>query len=291
MTMIAYAQNGEDVVLARLFDRQETGHYLDVGAWDPVVDSVTKHFYDRGWRGVNVEPHPDSAARLRDERPGDVTLELALSRRAGTATLHVDRAGRSGLSTLDGRTARRVLDEGESAVRVRTSTLAAVVGEHVPWPVDFVKIDVEGHERAVIAGADWTRFRPRVVVVEATEPNSKVPSHRRFEPLLAAAGYVCVLFDGLNRFYARAGDREARRVLATPANVLDDWVRYELVVERERASRLAESCAALERRCAELEGRPMRSADGAGAGPRRPTSLNGSKSTPRPQRRVPGASS
>lgn len=253
--MISYAQNGEDVVLARLFDRQPVGHYVDVGAWDPVIDSVTKHFYDRGWRGVNVEPHPQCAAQLRAARPEDVTLELALSRRPGSATLHLDGGGRSGLSTLDGRTAKRVLDEPRADLRVRTSTLAAVVAEHVAWPIDFLKIDVEGHERAVLAGADWSRFAPRVVVVEATEPNTAVPSHRRFEPLLLEAGYRCVLFDGLNRFYAREQDATARQALATPANPIDDYVRYDLVNQAEEARRLAEERAELAERCTRLEQR------------------------------------
>jgi hypothetical protein len=53
-----YAQHGEDRSLAGLLGRRRRGFYIDVGAWDPVQDSVTKHFYDRGWRGINVEPHP-----------------------------------------------------------------------------------------------------------------------------------------------------------------------------------------------------------------------------------------
>ena len=53
--MISYAQNAEDVVLARVFAGRNTGRYVDVGACDPVRDSVTKHFYDHRWRGINVE--------------------------------------------------------------------------------------------------------------------------------------------------------------------------------------------------------------------------------------------
>ncbi len=93
------------------------------------------------------------------------------------------------------------------------------------------------------------------MVVEATEPNSAVASHRRFEPLLLDAGYRCVLFDGLNRFYAREHDALARRLLAAPANPVDDYVRYDLVHQTEEACRLAGERAALEARCARLERR------------------------------------
>ena len=54
--MISYPQNFEDAVLNRVFHDVENGRYIDVGAYDPVIDSVTKHFYDKGWTGVNIEP-------------------------------------------------------------------------------------------------------------------------------------------------------------------------------------------------------------------------------------------
>ena len=56
MTMISYAQNAEDVLLNRAFAGRGDGFWIDVGASDPVVNSVTKHFSDHGWRGINVEP-------------------------------------------------------------------------------------------------------------------------------------------------------------------------------------------------------------------------------------------
>ncbi|MEU4801431.1 FkbM family methyltransferase [Actinosynnema sp. NPDC023587] len=235
--MISYAQNGEDVVLARLFHGRGTGRYVDVGAADAVQDSVTKHFYDLGWRGLNIEPIPAQADRLREARPEDVTLAVAIGASPGTATLHVV-ADRSGWSTLDadlatGYRAELRVDEVEVPVR----TLADVLDEF-PGPVDFLKIDVEGAEQAVIEGADWTRHAPRVVLVEATEPGSPTPSHAGWEPLMLAAGYAFVLFDGLNRFYARESDTEARTVLSAPANVFDQYVRAEHA--GQRAARVAE---------------------------------------------------
>jgi len=224
--VISYAQNGEDVVLARLFHGRTTGRYVDVGAADAVHDSVTKHFYDLGWRGVNVEPIPDQARRLREARPQDVTLAVALGARAGSATLHLV-PERSGWSTLDASLAAAYRAElAVEEVEVEVRTLADVLDEH-PGPVDFLKVDVEGGEQAVLEGADWARHRPRVVVVEATAPGSPTPAHEGWEPLMLAAGYRCALFDGLNRFYASADDAEALAVLAAPANVFDQYVRAE----------------------------------------------------------------
>jgi len=117
-------------------------------------------------------------------------------------------------------------------VEVELTTLAALLDAH-PGPVDFLKIDVEGAERAVIEGADWTRHRPRVLVVEATEPGSPKPTHEQWEPMLLDAGYRCALFDGLNRFYGQSDDADVLAALAAPANVFDDYEPYEHVRVRE----------------------------------------------------------
>lgn len=233
--MISYAQNAEDVVLARVFAGQETGRYVDLGAGDPVVASVTKHFYDRGWRGINVEPIPDKARELREARPGDLTLQVAIGAVPGTAKLHVVEE-EWGWSTLDDDLAVRYRDDREWQVRtveVEVTTLAALFDEH-PGEIDFLKIDVEGAERAVIEGADWLRHRPRVLVVEATEPGSPAPAHDEWEPMLLDAGYRCALFDGLNRFYGRADDADCLKLLSAPANVFDEFEPYALARLREQ---------------------------------------------------------
>jgi hypothetical protein len=72
-----------------------------------------------------------------------------------------------------------------------------------PWPVDFIKIDVEGMEHEVVISADWNQLDVDVVIVESTRPNSTLPSHEEWEPILLDAGYLFRMFDGLNRFYSR----------------------------------------------------------------------------------------
>lgn len=229
--MISYAQNGEDVVLARLFAGRTTGRYVDVGASDPVKDSVTKHFYDLGWRGINIEPIPAVADALRAARPEDVTLQIALGAQAGDIELHLV-TDKEGWSTTDDTLAESYRGELRMEdVPVRMRTLADVLTEY-PGPVDFLKIDVEGAEEAVLRGADWTAHRPRVVVVEATKPGSPTPVHQSWDPLLVDAGYRCVLFDGLNRFYAQESDAEAREVLAAPANIFDDYETVDVAQRR-----------------------------------------------------------
>ena len=228
MTFVSYAQNFEDVLLWRALRSVGPGFYIDVGAAHPDIDSVTRALYDRGWCGVNVEPVAASAQRLRAARPRDVTLQVALGEAPGRADFFVVQGTDTGLSTTDAAMAEEYdparFDVGRTEVEV--DTLAAVCRRHAAGPIHVLKVDVEGAERAVLAGADFSVFRPWVVLVEATAPMSTVETHLDWEGILLAAGYRFVWFDGLNRFYVAEERAEALAPhFQTPPNVFDDFVR------------------------------------------------------------------
>jgi FkbM family methyltransferase len=232
--MISYAQNFEDVVLDRVFRDTETGFYVDVGAHDPDVCSVTRHFYERGWRGINIEPGL-VFDRLAAARPRDVNLQLAASDRAGEV-LFYEFPGADGLAGLspDVPEPFRPLAGRRFARTVRAAPLRDILAEHAPPAIDFLSIDVEGHEREVLLGNDWGRYRPRVVLVEATLPTTQVLCHDRWEGVLLSAGYLFAYFDGLNRFYVRREDADLLDRFSAPPNVFDGFVPAEVVALRGR---------------------------------------------------------
>lgn len=225
----SYAQNAEDVRLRRAFAGQATGFYIDVGANHPVTFSLTKHFYDSGWSGINVEPLPAQYERIRAARPRDTTLNVGCSSQAGTLTLYEALGGVSGMSTF---TLEEVAEHRQKGFEFRevscpVLTLASICEEHAAGrTIDFMSVDVEGHEASVLAGADFERFRPRVIVVEATRPNSTEPTHERWESLIVNHGYLFAVFDGLNRYYVRREDEALVPALSLPPNVFDDYVPF-----------------------------------------------------------------
>ena len=199
---LSYSQNLEDYHLSLAFAGKASGTYIDVGAGHPIADNVSFWFYERGWRGIAVEPQPTLAALYRRLRPRDVVITGLVGRECGEIDFHmVDRL--HGLSTtLEGvAQAAQALGVRYQTKRMPVTTLAKLCESHDLGTIDFLKIDVEGAERDVLFGGDWARFRPKVIVAEAVTPMAAEPSWQDWEPFLMAQRYHFVLFDTLNRFY------------------------------------------------------------------------------------------
>lgn len=231
---MSYAQNGEDVVLWRALHDVVGGRYVEVGANHPTDHSVSRVFYDRGWSGVCVEPLPAFADAFRAARPRDVVVQAAvLQTDQDTVVLHaIDGTGLS--TTVDALGAAHAGSGWEvHDLVVPAVGLDTLFEEHVgDGQVHFLLVDTEGAEASVLSSLDLSRYRPWILVVEATVPMTDEQTHGAWEPAVLAAGYELCLFDGLSRFYVAAEHAERLRArLSYPVCVLDRYVPrrvYEL---------------------------------------------------------------
>jgi FkbM family methyltransferase len=222
MSFVSYAQNFEDVMLWRALKHVQNGVYVDVGAQHPIIDSVSKAFYEQGWRGIHIEPVPYYAELLSKDRPDETVLQVALADAEGVLELNV--IPDTGLSTaVDAYAQRHQVERGYDLQRVQVPVLTlkaatkSLEGKDVHW----LKIDVEGLEEKVLKGWDSRTLRPWVIVVEATIPNSPETDYASWDPILTAADYQFVYFDGLNRFYVAKEHAELAEAFSCPPNVFD----------------------------------------------------------------------
>lgn len=202
-----YAQYCEDFILSIVFRDLKQGHYVDVGAYHPDIDSVTKYFYLKGWRGINIEPISHHYQKLLKARPEDVNLNIAISDVPGLTDFSL--LYLKGQETADALSTfhptglpDQILDQFViTPISVEAQTLDQVLLEHPLDEIHFLKIDVEGAERAVLESIDLSRFRPWVIVLEATKPMTNIRVDHTWNQILIDAGYVFKLFDGLNVYY------------------------------------------------------------------------------------------
>ena len=85
----AFSQEGEDLILARVFETQPQGFYVDVGAHHPTKFSNTHYFYLRGWHGINIDATPGSMAAFRKSRPRDINIETAIAEQQTKLAFHI----------------------------------------------------------------------------------------------------------------------------------------------------------------------------------------------------------
>lgn len=194
----SYAQHGEDIVAEALLP-QDTGFYVEVGAFHPVSISNTYLFYRKGWRGIVIDPSPDTAALFRRRRPGDLFLPCAVSDVENVRRFDLMPAGEtshlegSGAFTGSAKPALR-------SIQVACRRLASILNESLPpgKPIDFLSVDTEGHDLNVLKSNDWNKYRPRVIAVEDFQTAAESPVCR----FLAEHGYVPAITARITRFFA-----------------------------------------------------------------------------------------
>ena len=251
MGIVSYAQNFEDVLLNRVFGSVHYAFYVDIGAYNPVVDSVTKSFYDRGWDGINIEPG-DIFDQLAAARPRDINLHMAVYDHAGTISFVQHAGWYAGLSHVKGETETAEALSAQTGTEICTvpcDTLTNILARFGSQrPIAFLKIDAEGSEEAIIRSTDWRAIRPTVILVEATKPRSTVLDNHRWEPVLLDHGYQRAYFDGINCFYVPEERADLLRHFEMPVNILDGFQRFDpqLAELRTQAETSATRIRALE---------------------------------------------
>ena len=241
MDFISYAQNFEDVMLWRALHDVQIGFYIDVGAQDPHKDSVTKAFYERGWRGINIEPIPQWHLRLEESRERDINLNVAAASTEGEITIY--EIPDTGLSTVDLEVAKTQNEKygfDYFEIQVKARTLTDICLEFHETPIHFLKIDVEGAENQVLQGIDLNRIRPWIIIIEATKPGTQEADFEEWEPNLLDADYDFVYFDGLNRFYVATENSTLKNHFNTPPNVFDQFVLASEQLAKQRAEDVQE---------------------------------------------------
>lgn len=258
MTFVSYSQNSEDVLLWRALGHVRHGFYIDVGANDPVEHSVTKAFYERGWHGISIEPLPAFHQAFEEQRPHDVNLAVAAGAADGELTLYDVPAVR-GWASPQASVAEMHRAEGHEVaeIKVPVRTLASICEQYVRGEIHFLKVDVEGFEGEVLRGMDFARWRPWILVIEATLPNSRETNHGSWEHLVTDQGYRFAWFDGLNRYYVADEHAELGAHLTIQPNVFDEFISHHLdkswVAERTLNDALAHAAQRVQEMAAHVE--------------------------------------
>lgn len=167
----SYSQEGEDMILRRIFENKEVGFYIDVGAHHPKRFSNTYYFYKKGWNGINIDAMPKSMEIFDRVRPRDINIEAAISNEVCELIYYeFNEPALNGfseeLSELRNSSESYYIT---SHYMLKTTSLNDVLKDHVDsdhLKIDFLTIDVEGLDLNVIKSINLKKYRPKLILIE-----------------------------------------------------------------------------------------------------------------------------
>ncbi|ANV97513.1 hypothetical protein BBW65_01225 [Helicobacter enhydrae] len=173
----SYSQEGEDLILKRIFEGQKRGFYVDIGAHHPYRFSNTFLFYKQGWNGINIDAMPNSMRLFKLLRPRDINIESPIGK--DQESLQYFSFNEPALNTFDQTRVEKILQNPSykllKTYTLKINSLDKILSQHIKndRKIDFMSIDVEGLDLEVLQSNDWTKYRPKILLVEKLSTDSR----------------------------------------------------------------------------------------------------------------------
>lgn len=210
----SFSQFNEDLLIDLIFLSKDVGFYVDVGANDPIFQSNTKRFYDRGWCGINIEPSKEQLDKFETTRFRDINLNIGIGLNKGNMVFY-KLEGDSTLSSFNKNVANFMATKfGLSIIETTVNVLRLIdIYENylVDKHVDFITIDTEGSDLDVLKSNDWTRFRPSIIMVEVDGQYTDIVDY------LSSANYLLIFNNYHNGIFI-----DLKSSLANLNNIVND---------------------------------------------------------------------
>ncbi len=190
-----YSQEGEDILLSKIFEDKESGFFIDVGAHHPKRFSNTLLLYQKGWHGINIDPLPGSMKIFKKIRPRDINLEIAVSRKEQELTYYM--FNEPALNSFSKTIAMQHQNDHykiEKMIKVPSLPLSKILTNHLPkkQTIDVLNVDIEGLDLEVLRSNDWQNYRPKIILVEILNSSLNTISSEPIYKFLGKMGYSLV---------------------------------------------------------------------------------------------------
>jgi len=170
---ISYSFNAVDLIIDYIFKNKNNGFYLDVGSQHPISNNNTYLLFKRGWSGINIDLDKKNINLFNTARPNDINLNLAISSNVAEKKLYFYH-DKSPINTLD-----KVVSDFQTATvkeikRIKTTTLdIALQNLKFNNKIDYMNLDVEGHEMDIFKAFDLSVYKPSIISVEFLDLDMK----------------------------------------------------------------------------------------------------------------------
>ena len=203
----SYSQDQEDLFINDYFKNLDNGFYLDIGCYHPIKYSNTALLYNRGWQGINIDMNQTSIDLFNILRKKDKNICAAISSSNKKVTQYIDHIY-SPVNTIDKNfsqvISKRLKTKPFSEKNIFTNTFSEIVkkNEIQIKKIDFLNIDVEGHDYDVLKGIDLLNIKPKIICIEI-DNHEKNLSNQKIKNYLIKFNYKIIKSIGLNAFFEK----------------------------------------------------------------------------------------
>jgi FkbM family methyltransferase len=201
-----FSQQGEDLILERIiqnilgWDLNERRFYVDIGAYHPIMNSVTYTLYKRKWRGIVFDPYKQSKTLFEKYRPEDIFINNVVGE---TDNIEVDFYFSKKRDFSMQSTKYPKKEKNYEIQKLKQVNITNELERNSVTNFDIINIDVEGAEYEILKTIDFNKYRPSVVIVEIKSENINEALSSDTIKLLFNEGYTLHAVAVLSYFFVR----------------------------------------------------------------------------------------
>lgn len=205
---VSFSQSGEDLIIDFFFTARQINKpsYIDIGAYHPYKISNTALFYEKGARGIIIEPNPDGFEKFTKYRPEDTNLNIGIGNKESVLSYYS--LNSPTLNTFSEEEAKRYEEQGaariEKVIEVEVKTLISIIEKYNNgvFP-DFLSLDVEGWDYQILESLKEFSTTPKLVCVETYSYTEGYIYKEKFDNLMEELGYVIYGTTTINTIYVK----------------------------------------------------------------------------------------
>jgi FkbM family methyltransferase len=168
---ISFSKSGDDIQLMKLINKDTPGTYVDIGCWHPIKASNTYFFHLRKWKGICIDPNPELKALYEKFRPADNFVNAGIGNPNTTLDYYI--LEESSMNTFSYEFIKKYNLESKvlKTIKIPMYSLKEILDQNLNENdrLDFFDVDAEGYDLEILKTNDWTKYRPKIIVVESDD--------------------------------------------------------------------------------------------------------------------------
>ena len=190
------SQFGEEKFILSFFEKRYKGKFVDIGCFHPTRHNNTYAMYKRGWHGINIDLNPLTIELFIFARGKDININAAISDIEESKKLYfMDELNTQ--NTLEAnhllflKNEHNIKDEEISQQEIKTKRLDKILDNYNYNDIDFMNIDVEGHELNILNSIDFLKYKIKFICIEMIDHNDQAKLiNEKLNEILKRNGYI-----------------------------------------------------------------------------------------------------